>query len=173
MRSSVTFDFWIIASSEWYETWWLFWHLVCEHTKKNSHTHGLWSKMTEHRKRIGNGKKIENIENLRVYNLQIPHDPEKNCIAMKGWNSSTSSVQNQHTHSHTHTHTHTCTHSRLCTGVPVTQQLCKIKSIIQLQFNWDVEYVSVVLFCYILDTMFLCVKKKKFVDKKINNSTTI
>ncbi len=33
---------------------------------------------------------------------------------------------------------------------------------------WDVEYVSVVLFCYILDTMLLCVKKIKIkiVDNK-------
>ncbi len=36
-------------------------------------------KMTDHRKWIGNGKKIENIEIFCVYNLQIPHDAEKNA----------------------------------------------------------------------------------------------
>ncbi len=51
-------------------------------------------------------KKIENTENT-VYNLQIPHDAEKNCTAMKGLNSKTSRVQNQHTHSRAHTIVHT------------------------------------------------------------------
>ncbi len=43
-------------------------------------------------------KKEENTEHFCVYNQQIPHHAEKNCTAMKGWNSITSRVQNQHIH---------------------------------------------------------------------------
>jgi len=45
-----------------------------------------------------------------LYDLQIGHDAEKKCSAIKGWHSKTPRVQNRHTHPHTthfYTHTHT------------------------------------------------------------------
>ncbi len=52
--------------------------------KNNSHTHGLRSEITDHRKLMGNGEKKSKIQNISVYNLQIPHNAEKNSTAMKG-----------------------------------------------------------------------------------------
>ncbi len=75
-----------------------------------------------------NGKyaKIQKI--FCVYNLQIIHDAEKECSAIKRWNSKISRVQNGHT-------LPTPTDTHIWTSVTVTQsmflQMHEIKSIIR------------------------------------------
>ncbi len=78
--------------------------------KKNSHTCALRSKMTDHRKWMGNRQKPQNSETFCVYNLQIGHNAEKKYTAVKGWHSKTLQVWYRHIHSHKDAHTHTHTH---------------------------------------------------------------
>ncbi len=65
---------------------------------------------------IGNewemGKKIENTENVCVYNQQIPHDAEKIAQQWRGETLKHLECKiNTSTHTHAHTHTHTLVHT--------------------------------------------------------------
>ncbi len=77
-------------------------------------------------------------EFLSVQSTNLPQCRKK--ITQQRWGETlkhqeckTNTSTHTHTHTHTHTRVHILIHTHLWTGVTVTQQICQIKAIIQLQ----------------------------------------
>ncbi len=125
--SSVTFDrkmfcfefVKITASSEWYETWWLLWHLECEHTNKLRawfELSGLkeivilvlfgqkWPTMANEWEI---DKKYILIQQIFVCTIYKSATMQKKSTPQWRGETKTSRVKTQQIHSHTNTYTHT------------------------------------------------------------------